>query len=468
MRSGSISRLVLSTVLSITVLVGSGATGAFASAAPLPQNCAEAKAQNPAAGDGTYTLSIQGVAVELYCHDMAGTPGEYLTLPNTGGNANYSMFYGHHMDHRYRWYLIQGTHAITHYTKIRINPVTLVVDRNDQAFTIRTSVGVSGYDWSNPSFKPVPQSMPYAAAADCYNMGSAQGKANLDLSGTLFAVDPSVTFTPGGWAQNGSTSISPDRQTVDLTGGGWCGGNGPDGDLKLQLLATPVIDATAPVIEGTVAGTEGANGWYTSDVSVSWSVTDAESAITAQEGCDPVVLTEDTAGETVTCSATSAGGTSSESLNVKRDTAAPTVTFTGNAGTYTVDQEISISCAAQDSLSGVAADTCSDIVGPAYSFVWGTNEVTASATDNAGNVGDGTATFEVQVTTEGISALITQFVAQKGVANALIVKLNDLQQGNPEAVAGKLAAFVNHVQAQTGKQLTPEQADLLIRLVGSL
>ena len=37
-------------------------------------------------------------------------------------------------------------------------------------------------------------------------------------------------------------------------------------------------------ITPSVTGTLGNNGWYRSDVSVSWSVTDAESEITSTQG----------------------------------------------------------------------------------------------------------------------------------------------------------------------------------------
>ncbi|MCO5176874.1 MAG: hypothetical protein M9890_07905 [Thermomicrobiales bacterium] len=69
-------------------------------------------------------------------------------------------------------------------------------------------------------------------------------------------------------------------------------------------------DSTAPVITPTVNGTLGANDWYTSDVAVSWSVVDDESAISASTGCEATTVTTDTTGTTFTCEATSAGGTS--------------------------------------------------------------------------------------------------------------------------------------------------------------
>jgi Ca2+-binding RTX toxin-like protein len=74
-----------------------------------------------------------------------------------------------------------------------------------------------------------------------------------------------------------------------------------------------------------VSGTLGKNGFYVSDVTVSWDVRDGESDVFTT-GCDTTTLTSDTAGTTFTCTATSAGGTASKSLTVKRDATAPVVT----------------------------------------------------------------------------------------------------------------------------------------------
>src|SRR6266513_4484202 len=63
-------------------------------------------------------------------------------------------------------------------------------------------------------------------------------------------------------------------------------------------------DTTPPVISPQVAGTSGANGWYTGPATVTWSVGDPESGIAAMSGCAPTNISGDTIGQTVTCSAT--------------------------------------------------------------------------------------------------------------------------------------------------------------------
>jgi uncharacterized protein YjiK len=94
------------------------------------------------------------------------------------------------------------------------------------------------------------------------------------------------------------------------------------------------------------------------------------------------------------------------------DITPPTVTYTGNAGTYTVDQPINITCLATDELagSGIASTTCANIVGPAAGFGLGAHPFSATATDNAGNTGSGSGNFTVTVTPASLCSLTLQYV----------------------------------------------------------
>lgn len=84
-------------------------------------------------------------------------------------------------------------------------------------------------------------------------------------------------------------------------------------------------DTTPPTLSVSVSGTQGNDGWYTSDVTVTWTVDDPESAVTTT-GCDTQTVTTDTDGVTFTCTAESAGGTNSGSVTIKRDATAPVIT----------------------------------------------------------------------------------------------------------------------------------------------
>ncbi len=118
-------------------------------------------------------------------------------------------------------------------------------------------------------------------------------------------------------------------------------------------------DRTPPVIEATVNGTHGSNSWYTSNVSISWNVSDPDSSISSTSGCDNVSLVTDTTGVTYTCKATSQGGTSSQSVTIKRDATAPksTITTPASGATYTQGQTVKANYSCTDPVSGVSACT---------------------------------------------------------------------------------------------------------------
>jgi hypothetical protein len=190
----------------------------------------------------------------------------------------------------------------------------------------------------------------------------------------------------GAGGGGGSSYVSPTATSLFVGFGG----------TPLVMITPVVSDVTAPQIAATLtpAAADGTNGWYRSDVSVSWSVNDPDSAVTAQSGCDPASVTADTIGQDFTCLATSAGGTASTTVSVKRDATPPTVALSGgpaDGGTYPDGSVPAVgACSATDATSQVA--TCT-VTG--YDTAVGTHTVTATATDFAGNSATATATYTV-------------------------------------------------------------------------
>ena len=282
--------------------------------------------------------------------------------------------------------------------------------------------------------------------------GSPTTSVSLDGTGSSDA-DPEDTLTYS-WSLGGteiasgatpSVTLGLGTHLITLTVG--------DGHLTdTDDVVVTVTDPTPPSITPHVSGTLGDNGWYTSNVGVSWTVVDAESPA-ATSGCDPSSVTADTAGASFTCSATSGGGSASETVTVKRDATAPELEFSGNAGTYGITDTVNITCSATDATSGIAAATCPGASGPATDFL-GSNTLSASATDDAGNTATASTTFTVVVTAADLCELTEQYVEHHGVAHALCVKLEH----------DSIGAYVNHVNAQRGKRLTNAEADLLISL----
>ena len=213
-----------------------------------PHNAAEVKQQNPGAPDGEYMIDPDGPGgnppFSVYCYNMAGTPTEYLTLARVGEGTNYTKFAvgGIHV----------GTDAYTHWSKLRFNPQTMDVDREDYTFAVSRG---SMIDSRYPAAPPVTR-YHYGSAADCIGAGSVAGRANINLGGTPFRVSPNVQFILQGWPYpSGSTAISTDRKVVDLQGGGYCGSNDPDGmystTLRLSFDPSLVTPAIAPTIDVT-------------------------------------------------------------------------------------------------------------------------------------------------------------------------------------------------------------------------
>jgi probable HAF family extracellular repeat protein len=152
-------------------------------------------------------------------------------------------------------------------------------------------------------------------------------------------------------------------------------------------------DTTPPVIASQITGKLGQNGWYTRDVTVTWTATDSLTPITSP-ACTGGSVTTDTLGTTFTCTATSGGGTATRSVTIKRDATPPAVTFAAHPDSYSADQTIAIPCSASDVTSGLAA-TCQGVDVAGSLLPLGGNTRTTTATDKAGNTTTASTTFTV-------------------------------------------------------------------------
>jgi uncharacterized protein len=248
-----------------------------------------------------------------------------------------------------------------------------------------------------------------------------------------------------------------------------CGATDASGNRGTATFHVTVVDTTKPAITGTATPAANLAGWNNGPVTVHFACSDFFLVSCSAD----TTLTADGAGQSVTGAATDSSKNSASLTvgGINIDRTAPTVTYTGNAGTYTVDQTIGITCSASDALSGLASNTCANIGGPAYAFL-GTNTYHASATDVAGNSTTATATFTVGVTSDSLCALAKQLVTNAGVTGALCQKLANVQaaqlRGDLGAASNIIDAFKLQIDAQTGKTISATAADLLKRLAGAL
>lgn len=163
------------------------------------------------------------------------------------------------------------------------------------------------------------------------------------------------------------------------------------GGLTETVTATySIYDPSAPSIGSTLnpAAPDGNDGWYKSNVSLTWNVSEPESPNSlSKEGCVNQSITADQVATSYSCSASSAGGSSGPvSVVIKRDATPPSVsgsptTSPNGAGWYKNDVVIGWTCG--DDTSGLAA-AC-----PADSTIFSEGlALTASSGDvfdNAGN-----------------------------------------------------------------------------------
>lgn len=147
------------------------------------------------------------------------------------------------------------------------------------------------------------------------------------------------------------------------------------------------------------------------------------------------------------------------------DDSPPVITFTGNAGTYGIDQVIDITCSASDAESGVVSSVCPSIHEAAYVVGVGVHTLAASATNGAGLSATASTTFTVVVTHSALAGLTRTFTRSTAIADALCAKLAAAEasraRGQLNAAANQIGAYINQVRAQSGKSLTPAQARLL-------
>jgi hypothetical protein len=462
---------LLPAVIVAASLLATFVSPAMAASVGPVQSCADVHASSPSAPDGDYTIYPNHQQIPVYCKDMATAPKEYLTLAKTGSfpaTAPFGSNSNPGVTVNYSSWQHNGpiNWDVTLYSKVRLNPATLKVDTSDPTFS-----QVHTYQ---------PSAAVHAAWATNESCGFDEGlgangfssNSNVDLTGTPFAVND--TFVDRGCCGNFSqATFSTNNQVVVLSSRGNCGGLSASGDPFLQLKYIGPLDTTPPTITASATTTDNQayNGaWTNQNVTVAFTCNDSGFGVASCPS--PVTVSTEGANQSVSGTATdNAGNTAPATFsNINVDKTAPTVTYSGNAGSYTVDQTVNITCSASDSLSGVASTmSCTNVAAPAYSFVLGGNTLSATATDKAGNVGHGSTTFTVVSNANTLSNLISQLVSNSGVAQSLQTQVNSIASApNANAKAGKLGAFSHFLSAQTGKSLSAQQASLLLKLASAL
>ncbi|CAH1192211.1 hypothetical protein PAECIP111891_00237 [Paenibacillus allorhizoplanae] len=252
-------------------------------------------------------------------------------------------------------------------------------------------------------------------------------------------------------------------------------------------FAVSVKDTYLPVSTVSMDPQPNEFGWVNHDAEVTVQASGAYNITYAAEGAQPIVKTTvqgnkvhfpiTTEGVTsVTYAATNFSSLSeaTRTFDVRIDKTAPVVQFSGQP-VYTVQQAVYISCMASDVLSGLTVNPCSEpLLGvPAYTLEPGNHEIAAAAADRAGNTSAAVFTYRIDVTYEGMCALIRQFLGSdrlvaEGLCKQLMLAQEAEKRGKMKIKEGILHAFAIEINVLSGRKLTAEQAQILKKLTGYL
>lgn len=244
--------------------------------------------------------------------------------------------------------------------------------------------GITGF-WGAVGFLGDMRWTTYTSLTYFYSEYTAGWTASTDGSGLPIGAGAGYSHALAGSTADGSIGLGSAPDTADQYRG-------------VFLWRTAGADYTPPVVTSTVSGTLGNNGWYRSNVDVTWNVVDAESSITSTNGCEATTIATDTAGQTLTCTATSAGfgGPGSASVAIRRDTVAPTIVC-ASAPTYSLTQyPATVTATASDALSGLSSSAISQFVDTNTA---GARIAYVSTIDNAGNIATQGCPYNVVVPT---------------------------------------------------------------------
>jgi hypothetical protein len=238
---------------------------------------------------------------------------------------------------------------------------------------------------------------------------------DIDTDKTVPAVLASMTadggpYNPGTWAGHdvrvsfdctdalsGAGSVtSPVTLSTEGPGQSASGSCSDRAGNAASTTATGInIDKNDPSLSGSakVGGQPYQAGtWSKANVVVTFTCTDAGSGVATVTA--PVTVSAEGADQSVTgtCRDNAGRSTSRTFDDIDIDMTRPAVAYTGNAGTYTYGDPISIDCSATDALSGIAQATCDDVTGP---LPMGTHTFSASAVDRAGNSANAATTVTI-------------------------------------------------------------------------
>ncbi|WP_214110636.1 PQQ-dependent sugar dehydrogenase [Acrocarpospora catenulata] len=350
---------------------------------------------------------------------------------------------------------------------------------------------------------------------------SARSKVTSFDAGDWIAYDP-VNFTGITGVQTkasgagtlslrwNSATAAPFATVTVPAGAGWqtvttALGQAPAGTGRLYVTSTGGVevdaftfqgggvgDTTPPVVTATAspAQPDGANGWYTGNVTVTLTATDNGAVASRQYSLNggatwttttnPVTLSAEGVHD-FRYRATDTGGNVSPvgTLTVKIDKTAPVLSASGvEATTYGDSASITPVVSATDATSGIDSvkatidgqEVPSGVTVPLWTLSLGEHEFKATATDKAGKVTSQTVTFTTTTSYADVRALVTRFkdagTVKADAADPLLSALDSAEQhqngGRTTQAIDALDRFIKHAE-KSGNVHDAAARDALVR-----
>ncbi|KRF42973.1 OmpL47-type beta-barrel domain-containing protein [Paenibacillus sp. Soil787] len=336
---------------------------------------------------------------------------------------------------------------------------------NAQGISITKTQSINVVDTKPPVITGSPTSQPNING--WYNQDVTVHFAVYDSGSGIALVTPDTLVSSEGSNQS-VTGIAEDRA----------------GNQANTVVGNIHIDKTKPNTSSILSPSapDGANGWYVHPVTLGLAATDnlagvAQIAYSLDDGLtwlpytEPVTITQD-GRYTISYRSTDYAGNEEQSKTVSfnLDSTAPVITVMSpiEGSNYLNSGELTPQFMTVDSASGM--DDSKTMISlnnkplqqgeklSLYTLPLGLNQLNISSGDTAGNTQVVTLTFFTYANIDSLSTLVTRFADMNWIDNAGIATSlkNKLSQGN-------LEAFINELEAQSGKHITTEASTFLLR-----
>lgn len=254
---------------------------------------------------------------------------------------------------------------------------------------------------------------------------------------------------------------------------------------KSSMLQVYIV-GTTPTTSYEI-NTDPVNGWHNSVVNIKFSVDGDESGeyqiyYVVNDGeqiaDDKLVLKDDGKYMIRYWNEDESGKVGEEGdFEISIDTTAPTIEFSiKNGATFSVNEEISLSCTFNEDLSGLESSDCDEETIRAYELGIGSHLFSAMATDMAGNQANKSIEITVTVDFSSLAELTELFVNENDRDEKYIEELISILKAAQKSSEAKdftelniqLAKYIERVEDTVGKSLTTEQSETLVSLANTL